>query len=255
MNGSRIQRSLTTVRVTLCLLACVRALAAAGADDETAFQAARALEQEGHAKEAFLRYLAISGGEHAAAALARGAGKEYLALLRDTPGSLDTPRVRLVEADLLLASGQRDEAKKLYQILAATAARTNWGSSRAGYYPAEPQQSYGDDQNFQGFARAWLGTPFSYGPGSHRDNWLLRRLLALDLSAEAGEEFARMWKSTGRTLNRILKSASATTTMPGLQARRNNLSGPPDSQLRTAVRIGLCILPEARGATNERWRS
>ena len=193
MNRSRIRRSLIQHHVVLCLLVCVGALAAAGADDESAFQAARTLEQQGQVKEAFLKFLAIPGGEHAAATLVRGAPQEFLATLRNTPGLLDSPRVRLVEADLVLATGQRDEAKRLYQVLAATAAQTNWGSSQAGYYPAEPPQSYGDDQNFQSFARAQLGKPYTYGPGSHRDNWLLRRLLALVLNAEAGKELERIW--------------------------------------------------------------
>jgi hypothetical protein len=162
---------------------------ALGADDESAFQEARKLEQEGHDKEAFFSYLAIPGGEYAAVALARGASKEYLTALLDKPGALASPRARLVEADLLLASGRRDEAKAIYQALAASATKTNWGTGQVGYYPAEPQSSSEGDQNLQRYASGTLGRPFAYGPGSHRDNWLLRRLIALDLTNEASQEF------------------------------------------------------------------
>ncbi len=180
--------------ITLWMLACVGALAASAPDNYSAFNEARKLQQEGRDNEAFLKFLAIPGGESAAAALARGAGKDYLALLRGSPGALESPRAMLVEADLLLATGRKDEAMKRYRALAALAPKNNWGAGQAAYYPVEPPQSYGDDPNFQHFARGQLSQPFSYGPGSHRDNWLLRLLLALDLTDEAAKEFARIWE-------------------------------------------------------------
>jgi HEAT repeat protein len=178
----------------LILVSYACALAAPAPDHYADFQEARKMEQEGREQEAFLKFLFIPGGESAAVSLARGTAKEYLSTLRACPAALECPRALLVEADLLLATGQKQEAKKRYQNLAATGPKNNWGTDQASYYPVEPPQSYGDDQMFQGFARGQLAQPFSYGPGSHRDNWLLRRLLALDLPDDAAQEFARLWE-------------------------------------------------------------
>ena len=35
--------------------------------------------------------------------------------------------------------------------------------------------------------------PFTQGPGSQRDNWLLRRFIALEAWTDAEKEFARVW--------------------------------------------------------------
>jgi HEAT repeat protein len=178
----------------LGMLACVGALAGTMADNYTAFEAARKLQEEGHEQEAFLKYLAIPGGEYAAATLARGDSKTYLALLRKSPGALESPRALLVEADLLLATGQKEEAIKRSQTLAAAAPKNNWGTDQAGYYPVEPLQNSNPESAWLGSGRSQLNPPFTYGPGSHRDNWLLRRLLALDLTDDAAREFGRIWE-------------------------------------------------------------
>ena len=180
--------------VGLVLAASASFLVAGDVDDYSAFQEARKLEHEGNDKEAFLKFLAVPGGEFAAASLARGNAQEFLALLRQNPRRLESPRAALVEADLLLASAQTEQAKQRYHQLAATAPAENWGAAQPGYYPVEPPQQLGLDNGFESFARGQLSLPFSYGPGSHRDNWLLRRLIALDLTEDAAREFARLWE-------------------------------------------------------------
>ena len=187
------QRALR-VLVWLLLATSTGLLVAGDVDVYATFPEARKLEHQGKAKEAFLRFLAVPGGEFAAVSLARGNAKEFLALLPQNPGALESPRAALVEADLLLAGAQTDEAKQRYHHLAATAPAENWGTSQPGYYPVEPPQQLGFGDGFEAFARGQPALPFSHGPGSHRDNWLLRRLIALDLTEDAAKEFARLWE-------------------------------------------------------------
>jgi HEAT repeat protein len=183
-----------SVFVGLLLATSAGSLAAGDVDVYSAFQEARKLEHEGKDKEAFLKYLAVPGGEFAAASLARGNAREFLAVLRQNPRALESPRAALVEADLLLASAQPEQAKQRYHQLAATAPAENWGAAQPGFYPVEPPQQLGSDNGFESFARGQPALPFSCGPGSHRDNWLLRRLIALDLIEDAAKEFARLWE-------------------------------------------------------------
>ena len=170
------------------------ALAASGqdADDHATFQAAQTLQREGKDRDAFLTFLSLPGGEHAAVTLARPQAKEFLEFLRRQPGSQLAPRAKLVEADLVLALGRKQEARQLYHKLATDGPAGNWGTERADYYPVEPPRN-GDDLD-SSFSSSQLLLPFALGPGSHRDNWLLRRLLALDLDEDAAAEFARVWR-------------------------------------------------------------
>ena len=153
------------------------------------------LASAGKKEEAFVRYLAIPGGEFAAASLARGEAAKFLDLLQRDSKLLESSRARLVEAELLLASGRMDEAKTLFSGLATTAPKDEWGTGQSGYYPVEipsvPNEGEGGFSWHAGFRPA---LPFRFGPGSHRDNWLLRRLIALDLTEDAAAEFARLWK-------------------------------------------------------------
>ena len=164
-------------------------------DDQAAFQAAQELQREGKEHVAFLTFLTVPGGEHAAITLARPRAKEFLEALRGRNNPSPSPRAGLVEADLLLGLGRKDEARQIYRKLATDGPAGSWGAGRADYYPVEPPPNEADlDQTFGGFSRHQLLQPFTLGPGSHRDNWLLRRLLALDLDAEAAAEFARVWR-------------------------------------------------------------
>lgn len=168
--------------------------AAQSPDPLATFETARKLEREGRSEEAFRQYLAVPGGEWAAVAVARGEAQRFLTLLRQQPGLLESPRALLVEAELLLASGLQEEAKPRYRRLAAAAPPSNWGTTQPGYYPVEPPGRFGSDEHFADYALWQPALPYSYGPGSHRDNWLLRRLIALDLADEGANEFARIWR-------------------------------------------------------------
>lgn len=149
--------------------------AAIGPDVHAIFQAARTSERAGDPQAAFLKYLAIPGGEYAAVTLARGDAMSFLTLLLVHPPIPPSPRARLVEAELLLATGQRAEARERFRALASTAPKSNWDTDTADYYPVEPPMALGGDDQFAAFARHQPALPFTYGPGSHRDNWLLRR--------------------------------------------------------------------------------
>ncbi len=175
------------------LIAVSGASAAQEEDDRQAFAEARKLEREGRAEEAFLKFVAIPGGEFAAVTLARGEAARFLALLRLEPRLPELPRALLVEAELLLASGRKDEAKHRCHTLAASAPQSNWGSGLPGYYPVEPPGAPDGGDSFLFYGTHQPALPFSCGPGSHRDNWLLRRLLAFELMDDAAREFARLW--------------------------------------------------------------
>ncbi|HEV7403870.1 MAG TPA: HEAT repeat domain-containing protein [Chthoniobacteraceae bacterium] len=162
---------------------------------EVIFQKAQTLEREGKVDEALRNYLAVPGGEYAAAALARQHREGSLALLREAAGA--PPRWRLVEGDVLLALGRKAEALQSYRAVAAKIGATAEQGWSAGflppdYYPVEPPAQSEDDEP----ARRWtqLALPFELGPGSHRDNWLIRRFIALEAWPEAGAEFSRIWQ-------------------------------------------------------------
>ena len=159
-----------------------------------AIEDARKLENDGHAEDAFRKFAQIPGGEFAAVALARGDAAKYLTILRQQKDLRENPRARLVEADLLLACGRKDEAKQLYHTLAAAVLKNHWGTGQTDYYPVEPPANPNNDEGLGGSYTYQPALPFCYGPGSHRDNWLLRRLIALDLTDDAANEFARLWE-------------------------------------------------------------
>ena len=241
--------------VGLVLAASASFLVAGDVDDYSAFQEARKLEHEGNDKEAFLKFLAVPGGEFAAASLARGNAQEFLALLRQNPRRLESPRAALVEADLLLASAQTEQAKQRYHQLAATAPAENWGAAQPGYYPVEPPKQLGLDNGFESFARGQLSLPFSYGPGSHRDNWLLRRLIALDLTEDAAREFARLWRCIAPT--RSLTWCWRRVTTRKLRRSAKKEAGPPPwfQQLWPPVRSRLRLLSQTRRPDQQRPRA
>lgn len=152
------------------------------------------LEKEGKSVEAFRKFIDLPGGEHAAAAVARNDAARFLKLIQDSPELRAASRAQIVQADLLLACGRNDEAKTLYQTLVLKAAPMNWGTDVPGYYPVEPPNVSDSDGGFGQFLRQELAMPYTSGCGSHRDNWLLRRLIAFDLDEDAGREFLRIWE-------------------------------------------------------------
>lgn len=151
------------------------------------FDAARQLEQAGQRREAFLKYLASPGGEYAAAAVARTKPAEYLDLLRANTSAVPAAAGAVVEGDLLLALGRKDDALASYRRAAPL-----YGT--AGDYPVEPPVRTGEQEEPRGDAWQRPARPFELGPGSHRDNWLIRRFITLEAWRDAGQEFPRIWE-------------------------------------------------------------
>jgi HEAT repeat protein len=163
-------------------LAGVGTLGAAPDVDKTLAEAQR-LEDDGKAREAFMLYLSVPGCGHAAAAVGRGRAAELLDLLRAAQAELP-PQVKLVEGDLLIALERKAEALTAYR--AASAA---WAG--ADDYPVDPPTGDSAVARYTDNARRPL-TAFTVGPGSHRDNWLIRRFIALEAWDDAAREFERM---------------------------------------------------------------
>ena len=89
--------------------------------------------------DAFWQALENPGGEAHAISLARPNAKEFLALLRahGAQKKVPLPRLKLIEGDLLLALGQKQEALACYR---AVAARIGDGEKQGwdqGFVPAE----------------------------------------------------------------------------------------------------------------------
>ena len=171
------------------LLGCVAlaSLAAAGAADEAAnFDQAVRLEAEGKLAEAVLAYAAIAGAQHHAARLAREKPAECLAALDREGARLPKLSVELLRAEVDLAQGRKAEAMAGYRRAAASLAG---GGAGTPAYLVEPS---GDVE--AGVSGRGPLAPFTAGPGSHRDNWLIRRFIALEAWDDAAGEFARVWK-------------------------------------------------------------
>ncbi len=184
-------------RITLVqavgLILCF-ALAAHAEDRHAAFETARKLEQAGETEQAFLAYAAIPGGQHLAVRLGRAKARAMLGVLRDHAAEIPLPLAKAVEADLLLHLEKRDEALACCRAAAGCVAASDeqgWASDciPADSYLPEP---VAEGQN--GFSSEHLAEPFAGGPGSHRDNWFLRRFIALDAWEDAEKEFARVWE-------------------------------------------------------------
>ena len=182
----------------LLVLALLAGVCAAAKPDP--FQQALDLQRAGKMHEAFLMYLSAPGGEYAAVALGRGKLEEYLALLRDPGNEIPAPREKIVEGDLLLAMGQKEEALTVYRAVAAMAATNaadGWaqGVIPQDYYFVEAEQQPTDNyMNAVPYYASRALLPMSIGDGSQRDNWLIRRFIALDALDDAAKEFARVWE-------------------------------------------------------------
>ncbi|MBX7220018.1 MAG: hypothetical protein K1Y36_08730 [Blastocatellia bacterium] len=137
-------------------------------------------------QEAFKYVATFPGSEYATAYLGRQQPGESLKYLEDSGLLEQNPRLWLVKGDLLLALGRNSEALACYQS----------GAKRYTHlsdYPAEVEPAL--------FERKWASLvltefplSFTYGPGSHRDNWLIRRFLTLGAVADAKQEFERVWQ-------------------------------------------------------------
>ena len=182
------------------LLTVVSADAAVPTNNPAAeFYEAFKAEQAGKTNEAFFKYLSVQGGEFAAGTLAMRQPHVFLELLSNNPALSSTPRARLIQADLLAALGRSQEARSLYHKLATNIAVTGRVEKGGAFYFVEPVLENRDDARW-GLSHTRPVAPFTYGPGSHRDNWLLRRLITMELKDDAAKEFTRMWNvHCGRT--------------------------------------------------------
>lgn len=154
------------------------------------FSSACKLEQEGKSEEAFLVYMSIPGAEHAALSIARNEPSKYLKILKDNSADLPIFRTKLLEGDMLLAKGEKEKALACYREVVKGFAKDKnkgWkdGVMPQDYYPVEISKT----RNFG----PQLLAPFSFGPGSHRDNWLIRRFIGLGAMEDAAKEFKRIW--------------------------------------------------------------
>lgn len=183
--------------VALCLAisaACLQAQTPEPRPIEAAYQLYRA----GNNPEAFLAYLAIPGGEFVAARIGRAKPREYLSLLREKGAAVALPRRKLIEGDLLLAQAKPKEALACYREAASRVGKTKdegWGQNvmPSEYYSVEPELVSDGYDGGSDYAFRQEALPFTMGPGSHRDNWLIRRFIALGAWEDAGREFARLW--------------------------------------------------------------
>lgn len=195
----------TSKYTAACLIACglffsgLQPLAAQpgvfGVDAQSAavkdaWQVARQLEDSAKTEAAFLKYLTLPGGEIPALRIAQAQPRNFLTLLSDKGAAIPAARRGLVAADLLLALQDRDGALIGYQQVAekiGIEADQGWeqGLLPRGEYFVEPTEQ----------GRPWRQElPLNTGPGSHRDNRLIRRFIALEAWADARREFERVWQ-------------------------------------------------------------
>jgi HEAT repeat protein len=184
---------------TLGVLVLASTASAQPEPEKDPYREALELEKRGRDQDAFLKYLQSPGGEHAAIRLARPKAREYLELLRTKGRELPLPRFKVIEGDLLLALSERGEALACYRAAARKTGATSKETWKQGFLPWDqyfvevPPMSPRDDPYGYGIFILRPQAPFTLGPGSHRDNWLLRRFLALEAWDEAEREFARLW--------------------------------------------------------------
>ncbi len=166
----------------------------AAEEDGLSFEEAQGLEKSGKLDEAFLAYLKIPGAQHMAARMARIKAEGYLKLVRAHAEELPPMAARLLEGDLLLARGKKDEALACYRAVASAFRSDTMDDrdarivSREEYFVEPPAATPDRPSPNRPVA------PFSVGPGSHRDNWLVRRFIAADAMDDAAAELARIWE-------------------------------------------------------------
>jgi len=135
---------------------------------------AEQFEKAGNHEAAFLTWMGVEGAEYRAIRLARRDPARYLHLLGRIGPEVPAWRSRLIAGDLLLGLGKTAQALRFYRGVAGHFAGTN-------RYPVEPTRKL-----------SHAVRPFAIGPGSHRDNWLIRRFIAMDQMEDAAREFERL---------------------------------------------------------------
>src|SRR5262249_28106202 len=116
----------------------------------------------------------------------------YLAVLARAE-KITPARRQLIEGDLHLTLNDRVKALACYRGVARRMGSHpghTWarGFVPPGYYFVERDRPL----RFDELISARYTAPFFHGPGSHLDNWLLRRFIALEAWPEAEAELARI---------------------------------------------------------------
>jgi len=157
----------------------------------SALQHAENLADAGQREEAFLAYTAIPGAQHLALSLAKPVAKVYLEVLQRHWADLPPIFAHLMQGELLSATGDMEAALSAYRATAEllkTVDILEEGDMPSVYLtepPEDAKKHYPLTQTFPVFAA---------GPGSHRDNRLIRRFIALDAFADIEREFERLWQ-------------------------------------------------------------
>ncbi|HEY3285044.1 MAG TPA: HEAT repeat domain-containing protein [Armatimonadota bacterium] len=216
---------------------------------------ADSLRREGKSHEAFLAFLRQTGGEYAAVGLAQTQPQEYLAVLRQASG-ISAPRRRLVEGELLLRLGRRTDALQSYREAASRVSTTpgrGWAQGLVpvdAYFVEPPVPRDEEDSSFHSFF-AGPAEPFVLGPGSHRDNWLVRRFIALGAWEDAGREFQRVWeihREFTRPYTVKLRVPSSPPGRPATETRTVTPAGFQGQGLQFALDYAYFL--KRRGATD-----
>lgn len=142
--------------------------------------------RDGRITEGFSKLFLIKGREPFAAEKARRYPTEALQVLAQSRLVDSNPMLWMVWGDAMLALNNRAGALNCYQIYAEKI-------KLEPVYPVERDMFVSDpwDLDADTIHKKWM---FRIGPGSHVDNWLLRRFIYLDALSDAGSEFARVWQ-------------------------------------------------------------
>ncbi len=166
-------------------------------DDRKVFEDALALAEDGQVESAVLKLLSMADAESAAVQVGRAEAQRVLKALREQGDAIPVARRRLVEGELLLALRDRDGALQAFREVAGKIAVTEGDGWNQGLLPRDRYFVEPPNEHVRGGMPA---LPFTMGPGSHRDNWLLRRFIALEAWDDAAKEFARVWELHRETL-------------------------------------------------------
>ncbi len=231
-------------RLVHCLLAPILlpllALPSGWAEDRLA--AATALLQGGQTDAAFVACLGLPGLEHAAARLGRADPEHFLPLCELRNDEILPFAAILVKGDLLLALGRPTEALTAYREVAglATAAATAPGTAfPPDYYPVEPPtEARSSDRGFL-YSPSQPLLPWQIGPGSQRDNWLIRRFITLDAEAETAAEFARVWELHRFRTRPYVFGPASLQTPPRSQSQPQIDDAAPTAEYRLVTPAGF----------------
>lgn len=141
--------------------------------------------------KAFVRYLQMPGAEYAASRIGLSRPEDYLRILQgfsENDRSRLKSEIEVVEGDLMLALGRNGMALECYRKAARKTEPPRsiyLAGTLCTNYIVEPPVDF----SFEPPAE-----PYTLGPGSHRDNLLIRRFIALSAWDDAQKEFERIWK-------------------------------------------------------------